>query len=209
MLYDYLLTEYGENTPIFVSELNIEGMNENTLRVWIKRLTDAGKLKRYDTGIYFIPKNYGFKSGASTISATQVIEKKYLRNKGSVFGYLSGYMFVNMAGLTTQVPMIYEVVSNNATTDYRKVLVGKTKVIVKKPKVKITNENSKILQFLDMIMVIDLYAEVEGDDLKKRVQMIMEKMNITFSSLEPYLNYYPEKLYKNMYETGVLLGVSA
>lgn len=36
MLYDYLMENYGENIPIFVSELNIEGLNESTLRVQIK-----------------------------------------------------------------------------------------------------------------------------------------------------------------------------
>lgn len=56
MLYDYLMENYGENTPIFVSELDIEGLNESTLRVQIKKMTDAGMLKRFDMGIYFIPK---------------------------------------------------------------------------------------------------------------------------------------------------------
>lgn len=208
MLYDYLIENYRENTPIFVSELNIEGLNESTLRVQIKKLTDAGKLKRFDTGVYFIPKKSIFKSG-STISAMQVIEKKYLKDKDNVFGYLSGYMLVNMLGLTTQVPMVYEVVSNNATTDYRKTMISKTRVIVRRPKVEITNENVRILQFLDLIKDVDVYSEEEGDTLKKRMMEIMKKMNVTFSALEPYLSYYPEKIYKNMYETGVLAGVSA
>lgn len=208
MLYDYLMENYGENTPIFVSELGIEGLNESTLRVQIKKLTDAGMLKRFDTGIYFIPKKTIFKSG-STISAMQVIEKKYLKNKDEVCGYLSGYMFVNMVGLTTQVPVVYEVVSNNATTDYRKIMIDKTRVIVRRPKVLVTNENVRILQFLDLIKDVDVYSEEEGDDLKRRMLEIMKKMNITFSVLEPYLSYYPEKIYKNMYETGVLAGVSA
>ncbi len=208
MLYDYLMENYGENTPIFVSELDIEGLNESTLRVQIKKMADAGMLKRFDTGIYFIPKKTKFRSG-STISAMQVIEKKYLKNKDKVCGYLSGYMFVNMVGLTTQVPMVYEVVSNNATTDYRKVMINKTRVIVKRPKVLVTNENVGILQFLDLIKDIDVYSEEQGDNLKKRILEIMKKLDITFSALEPYLSYYPEKIYKNMYETGVLAGVSA
>lgn len=208
MLYDYLMENYGENTPIFVSELDIEGLNENTLRVQIKKMTDAGMLKRFDTGIYFIPKKTIFKSD-STITAMQVIEKKYLKNKDKVCGYLSGYMLVNMAGLTTQVPVVYEVVSNNATTDYRKIMISKTRVIVRRPKVSITNENVRILQFLDLIKDVDVYSEEEGDNLKKRMLGIMKKLNITFSALEPYLSYYPEKIYKNMYETGVLAGVSA
>lgn len=208
MLYDYLMENYGENTPIFVSELDIEGLNESTLRVQIKKMTDAGMLKRFDTGIYFIPKKTIFKSG-STISAMQVIEKKYLKNKDKVCGYLSGYMLVNMFGLTTQVPVVYEVVSNNATTDYRKIMINKTRVIVRRPKVPVTNENVRILQFLDLIKDVDVYSEEEGNSLKKRMLEIMKKLDITFSALEPYLSFYPEKIYKNMYETGVLAGVSA
>ncbi len=53
MLYDYLMENYGENMPIFVSELDIEGLNESTLRVQIKKMTDAGMLKRFDTGILY------------------------------------------------------------------------------------------------------------------------------------------------------------
>lgn len=208
MLYDYLMENYGENTPIFVSELEIEGLNESTLRVQIKKMTDAGMLKRFDTGIYFIPKKTIFKSG-STISVMQVIEKKYLKNKDKVCGYLSGYMLVNMVGLTTQVPVVYEVASNNATTDYRKIMINKTRVIVRRPKVPVTNENVRILQFLDLIKDVDVYSEEEGNDLKKRMLEIMKKLDITFSALEPYLSFYPEKIYKNMYETGVLAGVSA
>lgn len=208
MLYDYLMENYGENTPIFVSELDIEGLNDSTLRVQIKKMTDAGMLKRFDTGIYFIPKKTIFKSG-STISVMQVIEKKYLKNKGNVCGYLSGYMLVNMAGLTTQVPAVYEVVSNNATTDYRKIMISKTRVIVRRPKVSVTNENVRILQFLDLLKDVDVYSEEEGDNLKKRMLEIMKRLDITFSALEPYLSFYPEKIYKNMYETGVLAGVSA
>lgn len=207
MLYDYLMENYGENTPIFVSELDIEGLNESTLRVQMKKMTDAGMLKRFDTGIYFIPKKTIFKSG-STISVMQVIEKKYLKNKDQVCGYLSGYMLVNMAGLTTQVPVVYEVVSNNATTDYRKIMINKTRVIVRRPKVLVTNENVRILQFLDLIKDVDVYSEEEGNDLKKRMLEIMKKLDITFSALEPYLGFYPEKIYKNMYKTGVLAGVS-
>lgn len=208
MLYEYLMENYGENTPIFVSELDIEGLNESTLRVQIKKMTDAGMLKRFDTGIYFIPKKTIFKSG-STISVMQVIEKKYLKNKDKVCGYLSGYMLFNMAGLTTQVPVVYEVVSNNATTDYRKIMISNTRVIVRRPKVPVTNENVRILQFLDLIKDVDVYSEEEGNSLKKRMLEIMKKLDITFSALEPYLSFYPEKIYKNMYETGVLAGVSA
>ena len=59
------------------------------------------------------------------------------------------------------------------------------------------------VQFLDLIKDVDIYSEEEGDALKQRIMGIMKKMNVTLSALEPYLSYYPEKIYKNMYETAV------
>ena len=37
----------------------------------------------------------------------------------------------------------------------------------------------------------------------------MRKKNIKFESMKPFLPYYPERIYKNMYEVGLLNGVSA
>lgn len=59
-------------------------------------------------------------------------------------------MFFNQMGLTTQVPMMYEVVSNKATNDYRETSLAKSRVIVRKPKVPVTEKNYKDLQFLDI-----------------------------------------------------------
>ena len=54
-LYEYLLENYKPNEPIFLAELQIEGMSRANLRQQIKKLTDAGKVKRFDNGVYFLP----------------------------------------------------------------------------------------------------------------------------------------------------------
>lgn len=207
-LYEFLQENYGENEPILISEIQMEGMSEDNLRQQIKKLTDTGKLKRYDAGIYFIPKQTMFKFG-SMISRDAVIEKKYLKDGDMTCGYISGMMFANQMGLTTQVPAIYEIVTNRATSDYRETSLAYVKVILRKPKVTITKDNYRILQFLDLLKDIDSVAEVEGDGLRQRILSYMKEMMFTFSMLEPYLSYYPDKLYRNMYETGVLSGVYA
>lgn len=85
----------------------------------MKKLTDAGVVKRFDKGIYFLPKKTIFKSG-SVLSPEKVLEYKYLRDKdGKKCGYISGPVFANQMGLTTQVPVVYVVVSNKATNKYR------------------------------------------------------------------------------------------
>ena len=208
MLYEYLKENYGENVPIYISRLKVEGMSENTLRQQVKRLTDAGLLKRYDTGIYFIPKKSVFKSG-STLSVEQVLNDKYLREGEKRCGYQSGILFANQLGLTTQVPMIYEIVTNKASREYREIMVAKTRVILRSPRTEINEDNFRALQFLDLMKDVDMVSELEGKRLTERLLAYMRACSLYFDDLEPFLPLYPDKLYRNLYEGGLLDGVSA
>ena len=202
-LYEYLLENYKENEPIFLADLQVDGMTRTNVRQQIKKLTDTGKVKRFDNGIYFLPKKTIFKSG-SQLAPEKVLECKYLRDKDERCGYVSGLMFFNQMGLTTQVPMMYEVVSNKATNDYRETSLAKSRVIVRKPKVPVTEKNYKALQFLDMLKDVDVYSEVTGKPLQDRLYRYMDDANLSISEMEPYFAYYPDKLYKNLVETRVI-----
>lgn len=174
----------------------------------IKRLVDIGRLKRYDTGIYYIPKKSVFKSG-SVPELSKVVEKKYLMEQDTRCGYIGGVAFANQLMLTTQVPNVCEIVTNKASKDYRETTLGSARVIIRKPRVEITEENYQILRFLDLIKDIDVVAEVSKKELSERLLLYMKKIAITFCDLQPYLDYYPDKIYKNMYEAGLLNGISA
>ena len=202
-LYEYLLDNYKENEPIFLADLQVDGMTRTNVRQQIKKLTDTGKVKRFDNGIYFLPKKTIFKSG-SQLAPEKVLECKYLRDKDERCGYVSGLMFFNQMGLTTQVPMMYEVVSNKATNDYRETSLAKSRVIVRKPKVPVTEKNYKALQFLDMLKDVDVYSEVTGKPLQERLYRHMDDAHLSISEMEPYFAYYPDKLYKNLVEARVI-----
>ena len=202
-LYEYLLDNYKENEPIFLADLQVDGMTRTNVRQQIKKLTDTGKVKRFDNGIYFLPKKTIFKSG-SQLAPEKVLECKYLRDKDERCGYVSGLMFFNQMGLTTQVPMMYGVVSNKATNDYRETSLAKSRVIVRKPKVPVTEKNYKALQFLDMLKDVDVYSELTGKPLQDRLYRYMDDANLSISEMEPYFAYYPDKLYKNLVETRVI-----
>lgn len=202
-LYEYLLDNYKENEPIFLVDIQIDGMTRTNVRQQIKKLADTGKVKRFDNGIYFLPKKTIFKSG-SQLAPEKVLECKYLRDKDKRCGYVSGLMFFNQMGLTTQIPMMYEVVSNKATNDYRETSLAKSRVIVRKPKVPITEKNYKVLQFLDMLKDVDVYSEVTGKQLQDRLYRYMDDANLSISEMEPYFSYYPDKLYKNLVKTRVI-----
>ena len=89
-VYSYIENNYQPNEPIFLSELNISGMKAVSVRQQMKKLTESGQLKRFDTGIYYIPKKSMFRSGSS-LSVDEVIRKKYLADGETVVAMLEGF----------------------------------------------------------------------------------------------------------------------
>ena len=207
-VYEYIENKYKPNEPIFLAELDIPDMKPVSVRQQMKKLTEEGRLKRFDAGIYYIPKKSMFRSG-STLSIDEVIRKKYLQDGVNRCGYVGGILFANQLGVTTQVPALYEVYTNKATTEYRETKLANLRVILRKPYCEIDTENAETLQFLDLIKEVVDISEVDGEELTKRLLGYMKKKNIGFESMKPFLTYYPDRIYKNMYEVGLLNGVSA
>ncbi len=72
-----------------------------------------------------------------------------------------------------------------------------------------TDKNFRQLQLLDLLKDIDFYAERDEDEQLKRITAYMNAYAIRFNDLDEYLPYYPDKIYKNMYEMRLLNGVIA
>ena len=207
-VYRYIENNQQLNEPIFLSELNIPGMKAVSVRQQLKKLTESGRLKRFDTGIYYIPKKSMFRSG-STLSVDEVIRRKYLTDGENCCGYVGGILFANQLGMTTQVPRAYEIYTNKATTEYRETKLANLRVILRKPYCAIDEKNAVMLQFLDLLKEIVDISEVDGEELTNRLISYMKKKSIGFENMRQFLPYYPERIYKNMYEVGLLNGVSA
>lgn len=206
-VYNYLKENYGQNEPIFLSDLNIPDIKPVSLRQQLMKLTEDGRLKRFDTGIYYLPKKSMFRFG-SAISVNDVIQKKYLTDDTGKCGYLSGMMFANQLGITTQVPAVYEVYTNKATTDYRDTTIGDMRIILRRPYVEVNDGNVNALQFLDLMKEVNDIAELSGKELTDKLLEYMRKKGMDFNTLRQYFPYYPDKIYRNMYEAGLLNGVA-
>ena len=76
-------------------------------------------------------------------------------------------------------------------------------------RVKVTEQNFRLLQLLDLFKDIEFYSEIDQAERQNRIVGYMEKCGIRFSALDEYLPYYPDKIYKNMYEMGLLNGIPA
>nr|MBQ4454630.1 hypothetical protein [Clostridia bacterium] len=201
MVYDYIVENYKNGDPIFLSELPYT--SKDYLRQEMKQLTDEGKLERVYNGVYCLsyPTILGTKG---KMSIDRFINKKYLNADGEVSGYITGLQLANKYGFTTQNPSCYEVRSNEATTKQRKLNVDGNTIIIYKPLVKITEENRNVLQFLDLMSVIDRYSELSKEELREKLQKYVKTNKVDFDQAREYLPLYPDRVYRNLYEGGLM-----
>lgn len=201
MLYEYLISNYETSEPIFLSD--ISGYSPDYIRQEMKRLTDEGKINRLYNGVYYIP----YKTILGTngnISIDKFIEKKYTNIDGNISGYYTGLYLANLLGITSQNPSCLEVCSNAATTKQRKINVLGFNILIYKPTMEITNNNIKELQFLDLMLNIDKYSEVTIYEQRKKIQDYINSNNLNFELIKEYLPLYPDRIYKNLYNGGVM-----
>lgn len=202
MLFDYLVTNYKKGEPIFLTDITIEGMTEENIRYHLKRLTDSGILSRFEAGVYYFPKK-NILGEQAVLSTETVVLHKYISRRGKKVGFYSGYTLANRLGLSTQVPFIEEITSNYAPAKVREITVKDRKFVIRRPATKVTEDNAYVLQFLDGLKDIDKVAEQDLKVCGRILTQYAKEHKITKEQVDHFLQYYPLKIYKAIYETGV------
>ena len=201
MIMDYINNNFENSEPIFLSELPCK--SQESLRQEMKKLTDEGKLIRLYNGVYYRP--YKTILGIEgRMSINKYIEKKYIYNNKQISGFISGLGLYNKYGFTSQVPSVLEVTSNIATTKQRKLNVDGYDIIVYKSVIEITEKNINELEFMSLLTDIDQYSEISDDELKTKLREFVIKKNIDFNIIKKYLPLFPDKIYKNLYNGGLM-----
>lgn len=199
MLLEYLKENYRVNEPIFISDIELP-ITDTNLRQMLKVLCDKGEIMRYDIGIYYLKGESRIKGGMG-LSASEVARYKYISRNDQVNGYYSGYTFANQLGLTTQVPVTIEIVSNQASAKCREVSVKSQKILLRKPRTQITKDNCDILQLLDLLKDLEMYVDENMGDAARRICIYAKELRLRRSEIDKYIGLYPDRIYKNIYET--------
>ena len=205
MLYDYLRSQYPPNEPIFLSDVTLPGVSRDAVRQQFKTLCDAGKIVRYEDGVYYIPAQTRLKGGAG-LSPDLVALRKYIDRKGSTDGYYSGFTFANQVGASLQVPQVREIVTNRTNSWRRAVRIRNQEFVLRKPRVPVTAENAKALQLLDLFKDLDSYSDLPVSQTALIIRRYMKNAGLTLSQLEAFLSSYPAKTLRMMYEVGLFKG---
>lgn len=164
------------DTPIFIE--TIKNLVGNNAKLILSRLVCNGLITRYDRGIYY--KSEPTIWGPSTIASDDVLLYKYLQDKdGNIKGYITGARLFNYMGLTTQVPRMTEIVSNEHSNKNK---IVKYNAVIQRARIPVNNENYFYQQIIDVI-------ENKGNDYieidmpEKRIRRFFNENELDFDTL--------------------------
>ena len=161
-------------------------------------MAKTGEIKRFQKGIYYIPEKTIF--GESSLNPADVIRRKYLSDDKNQYGVLTGQALLNNWGLTTQVPNVIEISTNNETNRKRQVQVGGQAVILRRSRTPITNENATLIEFLEALSSID-FNNVEQLNY---LRTYLKSQSFSRSLLDQVLIAYPKRIYQELVESGMI-----
>ena len=204
MFIERLSKKYKANEPIFtddIIELFSDYSRAQVFR-YIKKAKERKEIVQYAFGIYYIP-NITFLGELSTISADDVIIKRYLKNKNEVYGVYSGIKLLNNFSITTQMAAVIEIVSNNETMRCREININSRKFILRKSRLKINANN------FAAYTVMQLFSDFANSDelnesARKYLLEYMKEYNITSKQLFDMADSFPARTTKNLLRSGII-----
>ena len=202
VLYNYIREHYKEAEPIFFSDLEREDITRSALNQQLKKLCDKGLLEKYDVGVYFIPKKTLVNSTIGP-NADMVARYRFISKGNNIDGFYGGNSFANQIGISTQVPQVVEIVSNNTNSSDREVRIGNRRFYVKKPIVQITKENVYVLQMLELLKNLDAYLDYSYEEAREKFAEYISFHGIKRSDVDMYIRKYPVATFKYYYELGL------
>ena len=203
-IVSYLTSIYGYDTPIFLKDVRIGRKSKAAIKEEFYRATKQGKLKRESNGIYYVQSNKDF----AGISFSQILKDKFLYSDQVdyvfkdlfVEGYYSGLTFLNIIGISQQVPAVLEITTNKTSSKKRYYEVGKLRACIRKARTVVTFQNYKMLQFLDMFSFISIEEVKNNTDLLKNY---ITNNSLTKKQFSEYIGFYSNKTIKKIVEGGI------
>ncbi|MDD6483428.1 MAG: hypothetical protein PUF72_02485 [Clostridiales bacterium] len=201
-----------EGTPIYTKDIAKKIADNYCIKekdaalaaaVAFKRIMDGNtvpRLRFYKKGIYYKAAITPF--GETKINKEQLIADKYILPDR---GYETGLSLMYKIGLTTQIPN-ERTIATNAAKDCARA-DKRLGVIIKPPKVKITEKNKDYLQILDALELIDK-APVDERQPYTIIAGQIKKRNLQYEKLLAFANnYYGKKTILQLANTASAGGV--
>ena len=192
MVLEYI-NKSEKGIPIFIEEVKeyiIKFYDENNkekvfnnIKTTLNRMNKEGIIERAYRGIYYIPNENVF--GKMLLGNRQIIQYKYIMNKdGNIKGYFTGAKLFNEAHLTTQVPNVIDIATNECK-NYNKYKNKNLNVIIRKPRIEVNKDNYKYLQLFDLIENKDNIG-IEVDNPDEVIYNFIKENNLNHKKIIEY-----------------------
>ena len=181
---------YLENIRKYVIE-NIKRIKEDdydkiykNINVIINRLNKENYIKTFTKSIYYKPIKNVF--GEMPLDKSKIIKKKYLKDEdGNVNGYIAGEKLYYQLGLTTQIPNMTTIVTNNCDNKYD-YIVKSLNIIIRKSVIDINRFNYKYLQLIDILSNIEK-INIDNNNYEKVLYEFIKKNKLSYEKILKYI----------------------
>ncbi|HBD06095.1 MAG TPA: hypothetical protein DCY93_01630 [Firmicutes bacterium] len=199
-----LLNLYGKNEPIFTDEILKVFSDYSRPRVFqfIKKAEQEEELIQFDKGVYYIPTETRY--GKSVISVEQVVHKKYIENKGEIFGIYGGLTMQLNFLLSYQVPNTIEVITNNESTWVREITLRGRRIILRKSRCTINKDNASAYTILELFNTMDVKTYKKDASVRREIISFAKKQRVRITEIIALANVFPSRATKNLVECGFI-----
>ncbi len=200
-LYGKLVDDYGYGNPFYFEEILFNNYSISWKKKEINNLVKNKKIIRYERGLYYIPEKTIF--GVSSLNTQKIIMKKYISNYS---GYFSGLYFANKIGLSSQMPNVIEIYTNNEKSRIRKISINNQSVILRRARTAITKDNYNVLAFLELMNSFPIdYFNYER---KEKIKSFIKEHGINRSQISTYAKYFPDLVMRNLIESEIIYDIA-
>jgi predicted transcriptional regulator of viral defense system len=203
-LYGYIEKTYKFNQPFLIKELYdvFPNVKQGTIRESMRRLFEQGKLIKSKNGVYGLPDPNRILKTA-VMNSEDAVNKKYIISEdGSFIGYRSGFYIANALRLTTQTSSDLVIYSNEVSKKKRAIRVKNMRVTINQARVKVTNDNYKLLQVLDLFVDYKKFSEYSLDESKRIISDYLNGLNLSKVEIENIVDAYPKDAQIQFYKLG-------
>lgn len=188
--------------PIFTNDIykyvekRVPKVRKSVLNEYVIRYAKNNpEFVRYQKGIYYRTIVTPF--GEAGISYVELIRRVYLLDGDEVVGYETGPSFMNKIGLTTQMPT-----HTYLATERARVIVAahNDRLLLLKPITKVTKDNYRYLQFLDLLDN-RMKVKIEAENYQEILRNYIDAYSLNFELLLRYARMYKNnKIYVRIAE---------
>lgn len=183
------IEQLPEDTTFRYQTLEIPRDKYATAAKVLERLQTKGIIKKLSKGIFYKPRQTVF---GELRPGDEAVIKDYLYENGKRRAYLTGTYLYNQMGLTTQVPSVWRIASFNNRIFVQR---GNIKATPVKSYVPISDENYRLLEFLDALKDWNTIQDLDQrQGVRRLLQLLDGFKSEQLRELLQYAILYPPRV---------------